>query len=136
MSEKTKEVTRTAGQKPAKSEFGGEKTVPGKHYIPDTDIVETGKELIVTMDVPGVKKDNIHIKLENNNLEVDALIDFYPYEKLTPVYTEYNVGHFTRRFTVSNTIDTAKIVANLVDGVLTLTLPKAPEVQPRKIEVE
>ena len=135
MSDKTKEVTKTESQKPLKSEFAGEKTISGKYYIPRTDIVETDKSLIVTMDVPGVNKDNINIRLENNNLEVDAQIDFSPYEKLNPVHTEYNVGHFTRSFTVSNVIDTAKIDANLAEGVLTLTLPKAPEAQPRKIEI-
>ncbi len=135
MDSKKKEVTKTKNKKPAKTEHVGERTVPGKYYIPQTDIVETDKSLIVTMDVPGVKKENIHIRLENNTLEVDAKIDFSPYEKLTPAYTEYNVGHFARTFTVSNIIDTAKIDANLDDGVLTLTLPKAPKAQPRKIEI-
>ncbi|MDR4503307.1 MAG: Hsp20/alpha crystallin family protein [Candidatus Scalindua sp.] len=135
MSNETKEVTKAENKKPLKTEHAGERTVPGKYYIPKTDIIETDKSLIVTMDVPGVKKENINIRLEANTLEVDAKIDFSPYEKLAPVYTEYNVGHFARRFTVSNIIDTTKIDANLADGVLTLTLPKAPEAQPRKIEI-
>lgn len=135
MSNETKEVTKTENKKPLKREHAEERTVQGKYYVPKTDIIETGKSLIVTMDVPGVKKENINIRLETNTLEVDAKIDFSPYENLTPVYTEYNVGHFARRFTVSNIIDTSKIDANLADGVLTLTLPKAPEAQPRKIEI-
>ncbi|MFQ5687567.1 MAG: Hsp20/alpha crystallin family protein [Candidatus Scalindua sp.] len=136
MSKETKEITKTENRKPEKTEYSGERTVPGKYYIPKTDIAETEKSLVVTMDVPGVRKENVNITLENNNLEVDAKIDHSPYEKLNPVYTEYNVGHYARRFTVSNIIDTAKIDANLTDGVLTLKLPKAPEALPRKIEIK
>ncbi|GJQ58585.1 MAG: Hsp20/alpha crystallin family protein [Candidatus Scalindua sp. AMX11] len=135
MSDERKEIAKAENKKPEKTECAGERTIPGKYYIPRTDIAETEKNLVVTMDVPGVRKENLNITLENRNLEVDAKIDFSPYEKLDPVYTEYNVGHYTRSFTVSNTIDTKNIDANLTDGVLTLTLPKAPEALPRKIEI-
>ncbi len=135
MDKKTKEVKKAKNQKVKKSEYSGEKTVAGKYYVPPTDIIETKKSLVVTMDMPGVKKESIHVKLEDNVLEVDGQIDYSPYNDLNPVYTEYNVGHFTRKFSVSNEIDTGKIDANLSDGVLTLTLPKAPEAQPRQIKV-
>jgi len=135
MDKKTSEVKTVKDQKVKKSEFTGEKTVAGKYYVPLTDIVETEKSLVVTMDIPGVKKENIHVKLEDNVLEVDGQIDYSTYNDLNPVYTEYNVGHFTRKFSVSNEIDTGNIDANLSDGVLTLTLPKAPEAQPRQINV-
>jgi HSP20 family protein len=136
MSKETKGLTKTENKKPEKTEYTRERTVPGKYYIPKTDIEETEKSLVVTMDVPGVRKENVNITLENNNLEVDAKIDHSPYENLNPVYTEYNVGHYTRRFTVSNIIDTVEIDANLTDGVLTLTLPKAEKSLPRKIEIK
>lgn len=135
MSNETKEITKAENKKPEKTEYAGERTIQGKYYVPKTDIAETEKNLVVTMDVPGVRKENVKITLENNNLEIDAKIDFSPYEKLDPVYTEYKVGHYARRFAVSNIIDTAKIDANLTDGVLTLTLPKVPESLPRKIEI-
>ncbi|GAX62148.1 small heat shock protein [Candidatus Scalindua japonica] len=135
MSKGTKEITKTENRKQEKTEYAGERTVSGRYYIPKTDIAETETSLMVTMDVPGVRKKNVNITLEDNQLEVDAKIDYSPYENLDPVYTEYNVGHYTRRFTVSNIIDTAKIDANLTDGVLTLTLPKAPEALPKKIEI-
>jgi len=135
MDKKTKEVKKVKDQEVKKSEYSGEKTVAGKYYVPLTDIIETEKSLVVTMDMPGVKKENVHVKLEDNVLEVDGQIDHSPYNDLNPVYTEYNVGHFTRKFTVSNEIDTENIDANLSDGVLTLTLPKAPETQPKHIKV-
>ncbi len=135
MDNETKAVKKSEDQKVKKSESTGERTVAGKYYVPLTDIIETKKSLIVTMDMPGVDKESINVKLEENILEVDGQIDHSPYNELNPVYTEYNVGHFSRKFTVSNEIDTGNIEANLSDGVLTLTLPKAPEVQPRHIEV-
>ena len=89
----------------------------------------------VVMEMPGVEKKDIDVALENGVLRVDGRIDFSKYEGMEPVYTEYNVGHYTRSFTLSNKIDQEKISAQLDDGVLTLTLPKAKEAQPRRIAI-
>ncbi|MBF0238386.1 MAG: Hsp20/alpha crystallin family protein [SAR324 cluster bacterium] len=134
MSIENKELNKTE-QNVTKKESGEEKTVAGRFYSPPTDIVETDKSLIVNMDMPGVLKENLAIRLENQVLEVEGHIDFSPYQGLNPIYTEYNVGHYTRKFTVSSSIDTDKIEASLNDGVLTLTLPKAEKAQPRQIQI-
>lgn len=112
-----------------------EETVPGKFYVPPTDIHETPKALVLTMEMPGVEKDKIDVRLEKNVLAVEGRIDFSKYDDLKPVYTEYNVGHFRRSFKISNEIDQAKIAARLDNGVLTLDLPKVEERQPRTIAV-
>ena len=112
-----------------------EKTVPGRYYVPYADIYETDEALSVVMEMPGVERNNINVALENNVLRVDGQIDFSKYDDMEPVYTEYNVGHYTRSFTLSNRIDQDKISAQLEDGVLTLTLPKAKEAQPRRISI-
>jgi len=112
-----------------------EHTVPGKKYLPGTDIVETEKELLLYMDMPGVHKDNVKISLEKNVLGIDGQIDSSPYENLKPLYTEYNIGHFSRHFELSNEIDQSKIDASIEDGVLLLTLPKVPKTQPTTIQV-
>src|SRR5690348_5711958 len=62
-----------------------EKTVPTRHYIPSTDIYETSDALTVVMEVPGVEKKAITVGLENDNLRVEAQIDFSKYEGLEPV---------------------------------------------------
>ena len=110
-----------------------EKTVPARYYVPTTDIFETDDALTVVMEIPGVERQALEVNIENNVLRVDARIDFSKYEELEPLYTEYNVGHFTRSFTLSNNIDQQQISAQLDDGVLTLTLKKAKEALPRRI---
>jgi HSP20 family molecular chaperone IbpA len=112
-----------------------EKTIPGRFYVPASDIFETEDALTVIMEMPGVEKKNINIALENDVLRVEGQIDFSSYAGMEPVYTEYNVGHYARAFTLSGKIDREKISAQLDDGVLTLTLPKAKEAMPRRIAV-
>jgi len=119
-----------------KQEHKEERTVAGRYFIPQTDIVENNKSLIVMMDMPGVKKEDVSVKLENNLLEVEGRIDYSPYKELNPVYAEYNIGHYARKFTVSNTLDTSNIEAFLKEGVLCLTLLKAPEAKPKEIPVK
>ena len=110
-----------------------EKTAPIRYYVPQADIFETEDTLQVILEVPGVQKDKIDIQLEKDTLRIDAQIDVSKYEGYEPVYTEYNVGHFQRSFTLSNRIDRDAISADLQDGVLTLTLMKAKEAKPRSI---
>jgi HSP20 family protein len=110
-----------------------ENTAPGHYYVPAADIFETDDTLTVILEMPGVQKNNVNVALENDVLRVDGKIDFSDYSELDPVYTEFNVGHYTRGFTLSNKIDQNKISAQLDGGVLTLTLPKAQDALPRRI---
>ena len=112
-----------------------EKTVPARYYVPATDIYETDQALMVVMELPGVDKKDLELAVENDALRVEGRINLGKYEGLEPLYTEYNVGHFARRFTLSGKIDQGSINAELENGVLTLTLPKAKEAQPRKIAI-
>jgi HSP20 family protein len=112
-----------------------EKTVPARYYLPTTDIYETEDALTVVMELPGVERQAVDVNVENNVLRVEGRIDSSKYEGLEPLYTEYNVGHFTRSFTLSNKIDQQQISAQLDDGVLTLTLRKAKEALPRRIAI-
>lgn len=112
-----------------------EQTVPARFYVPYTDIYETDAALWVSMEMPGVEKDNVEVKLEKNVLSIEGRIDFTKYEKLTPLYTEYNIGHYRRDFRLSSAIDSQHISAKLDGGVLTVELPKSKETVPRRINV-
>jgi HSP20 family protein len=130
----------TTGQELAfqqKRELQGkeEATAPVRMFVPVTDIYETEEGLTVLMEMPGVDKSNVEIDVKDSVLTIQGRIDFAKYEELKPVYTEYNIGHYRRSFSISNKIDQEKISAEMSDGVLKLTLPKVEEVRPRKIAV-
>jgi len=112
-----------------------ERTVPGRFYVPHTDVYETEDALMVVMEMPGVAREAVEIELKDDVLHVQARIDPSKYEGMEPVYTEYNVGHWMRSFALSDRVDREQIGAQLEDGVLTLTLPKAAEARPRRIAI-
>ena len=112
-----------------------ERTVPGRYYAPVTDIYETDNGLMIVMEVPGVTKERVSIDLQGDVLRIEGQIDFSQYKGMEPVYTEYNIGHFVRTFSLPSKTDREKIAAQLEDGVLTLTLPKVQEAQPRRIAI-
>lgn len=114
---------------------GEEKTIPGRFFIPSTDVYETEDGLTLVMEMPGVVADALDISLEDGLLRVEGRLDFSKYQGLGPVYTEYNVGHYARSFSLSDKVDQENIGARLEGGVLTLTLPKAPAARPRRIAV-
>ena len=113
-----------------------ESTTPVRSFVPNTDIFETENALMVVMELPGVDREHTEITVEDNVLSVSGRIDFSKYEKLQPVYTEYNIGYFRRTFSLApSSIDEQKISADMRDGVLTLTLPKAERIKPRRIQL-
>jgi HSP20 family protein len=112
-----------------------ESTVPTRAFVPATDIYETDDALTIVMEIPGVPKEDLDVSVESGVLNVEGRLNFKKYEGMQPVYTEYNVGHYQRSFSLTNRIDQLKIRADVSDGVLTLVLPKAEEAKPRKITV-
>ena len=114
----------------------GEKTEPSRYYVPQTDIHESPDALLVTMDMPGVGKESLDIQLEDDVLTVTGKINFSNYDDLKPIYTEYNIGNYTRKFTLSNSIDHQGITAKMNDGVLEVHLPKVKEVGAKRIDVQ
>ena len=112
-----------------------ETTIPARQFLPTADIFETDRSLTVVLEMPGAKKENVNVNVDDGILKIDGKIDFSKYEGLRPVYTEYNIGHYTRSFRLSSAIDQTKIKAEMKDGVLTVVLPKSERAQPRRIEV-
>jgi HSP20 family molecular chaperone IbpA len=112
-----------------------EATIPARVFVPTTDIFETEQALTLVAEMPGVDKAKVDVSVEDGVLTIQGQIDFSKYEGLRPVYTEYNIGHYRRVFTLSNRIDQNNISAEMKDGVLTLVLPKAEEAKPRRINV-
>jgi HSP20 family molecular chaperone IbpA len=114
-----------------------EATIPARVFLSNTDIFETEDALTVVMEMPGVNRDHTDITVEDDVLSVSGRVDFKGYQNLQPVYTEYNVGNYRRSFNLSpNSFDEHKITAEMKDGVLTLTLPKAERTKSRRIPLK
>jgi HSP20 family protein len=124
-------VAKTAAEQPALAE----RTRDGYCFRPNVDIVEQNDELLVVADVPGAKSDTIDVKFEDGTLEIEAAVEPRQSDGRGCLLHEYNVGDYYRSFQVSEAIDASKISAQYADGVLTLRLPKAEAVKPRKIAV-
>jgi HSP20 family protein len=113
-----------------------ETTIPARIFLPTTDIYETQDALFVILEMPGVEKKDVDVRVEDGVLNVEGRLDFSKYQNLQPVYTEYNIGHYSRSFRLSKKIDQNNIRAELKDGVLSLTLAKIEEAKPRAIQVQ
>jgi HSP20 family protein len=113
---------------------GGEPTRAGLAYSPAVDILRTDDALTLVADLPGVKKADLEIGIEDGVLAISAPVADVE-ARYKPVYREYGVGGYVRRFALSDKIDQARISAELEGGVLTVTLPKAERLKPRRIEV-
>ena len=112
-----------------------ESTVPARTFMPAADIYEAESALTVVLEMPGVDKANVDVIVEEGVLTVQGRLDFSKYEGMQPVYSEYNIGHYRRSFSLSNKIDQGKISADMSDGMLTVTLPKAEEARARRITI-
>jgi HSP20 family protein len=122
-------------QKKREQETREESTIPARVFVPSADIYETQDALTVILEMPGVEKNNVDVRVEDGVLSVLGKLDLSKYQGLQPLYIEYNVGHYSRSFQLSSKVDQNKIAAELKDGVLSLTLPKVEQAKPRTIEV-
>lgn len=122
-------------QKKRELEGKEESTVPARTFVPTADIYEDRDSLKMILEMPGVDKGSVAVRVEEGVLHVEGKLDLSKYRGLQPLYTEYNIGNYSRSFRLSNAIDQNKIGAELKDGVLSLTLPKAEKAKPRTIQV-
>ncbi|MEW6271826.1 MAG: Hsp20/alpha crystallin family protein [Thermodesulfobacteriota bacterium] len=113
------------------------RTRPGRTFVPDVDIREDDDALWFWVDMPGVEQDKVTVDLDDDVLTLQGEVGLEDYEGLSPVYTEYNVGGFARRFTLPDgaRFDRDAITARMADGVLEIKLPKAEPAKPRRITV-
>jgi HSP20 family protein len=112
-----------------------ESTIPARLFVPTADIFETDQALTMILEMPGASKDNVEVSIEDDILTIEGRIDFSKYQGLQPLYTEYNIGNYSRSFEISNSIEQGGIRAEMKDGVMTLFLPKAERARPRRINV-
>jgi len=101
---------------------------------PVASVVEDGDAYMLNVEMPGVNKEGLEISVENNELAIVGRRSL-PQIEGTLIHRESRTENFRRVFELDPSIDTSKVSARIDQGVLTLTLPKAEQVKPRKITV-
>ncbi len=120
--------------KEVRTETGKADHTRGVVFAPRVDITEVEDDMLLYVDLPGVKSEDVDVRFENRELQIRG--------KVTPAATEphfllneYGVGDYYRAFSVTDDIDAEKIRADLNDGVLTVHLPKVAALKQRRITV-
>jgi HSP20 family protein len=132
----TEKENRPARENGANANGAAQQQPQQRGYLqPPVTVVETKDGYILEAEMPGVGKDGLEVLLENNELTIVGHRRF-PVQGIEPLYRESVDRDFRRAFVLDPAIDTAKIKAQIDRGVLTLELPKAEKVKPRKISVE
>ena len=116
--------------------FGGE-NLSLATWTPACDIYENENEIVVKAELPEVKKEDVHVSIDNNVLTIRGERKLSEETKKENYHrVERSYGEFTRIFTLPNFIDTAKVNAEFKDGMLRVTLPKREETKPKQVEVK
>ena len=110
--------------------------LPVREY-PAMDIVEQGKDFMVNVDLPGVKKEDIKITFEENVLTVEGSRKTAELpEQAELLLQEVRSGEFHRSIRFRQDVDTEKMSAELNNGVLSITLPKSEAVKAKEISIK
>ena len=107
-----------------------------QHVVPPVDVFEDDSAITLLADLPGVPREQLNVRVDGETLVLEATAAAAGPENLELVYGEAQCPAYRRQFTLSRELDTSRIEAQMRDGVLRLTIPKAEEARPRRIEVQ
>src|SRR5688572_23833263 len=107
-----------------------------RYQVPPVDIFESEDGLVVVVDMPGVDKDGIDIRVDNGILTIRGKVQPIARGNGHQGYNEFVLLDYFRQFQLSDEVDVEKISADLKHGVLTIQLPKAEKAKPRRISVK
>ena len=106
-------------------------------WTPAVDIIEKGEDLVIRAEIPGVDRDAIDVKVEDNTLILSGERVRETESDQTQEYRrERAYGSFVRSFGLPKTVDAQRISASYKNGILEITLPKAEEARPRKVDIK
>ena len=110
--------------------------VADRRWTPAVDVRESGDALTLTVELPGLRKEDVQITLENNILSLSGERKF---EKETEEENYHRIerayGSFSRSFTLPANVKADQVAATFQDGLLTISLPKVEEAKPRKVDI-
>lgn len=104
--------------------------------IPPVAIAENGEAITLWADLPGVAKENLSVGVEGDTLTIEGAVSLGESASLSDIYAEVGVAQYKRSFVLGQDLDKEKIDARLVNGVLTLVIPKVEQAKPRRIAVK
>ncbi|MCX7818319.1 MAG: Hsp20/alpha crystallin family protein [Kiritimatiellae bacterium] len=103
---------------------------------PATDIYETDEAIVVVADLPGLDQSCVNVELDDEVLRIRGTAPSGQPEMVSPDLEEFCVRDYERSFAIHVPVDRDHVRAQMKNGVLTVTLPFAPEVRPKPIKVE
>jgi HSP20 family protein len=106
------------------------------HVVPPVDVFENDASITLLADLPGVAREQLQVRVDGDTLVLEATAASTSPEDMELVYGELQSASYRRQFTLSRELDAARIEAQLRDGVLRLTIPKAEEARPRRVQVQ
>jgi HSP20 family protein len=104
--------------------------------LPPVDVYENDNAITLVADLPGVTREQLQVRVDGETLVLEATATIEGPENMELVYGEAQYLAYRRQFTLSRELDASRIEAQLRDGVLRLSIPKAEEAKPRRIEVQ
>jgi HSP20 family protein len=116
---------------------GGDADLPTTTgFVPPVDVYEDGHKIVLKLEVPGIKQDDLDIRIENNTLTVRGERKFEKEEKEENFHRiERRYGAFFRAFTLPTTVNTENVKASYDSGILKLELDKRAEAKPKQIKI-
>lgn len=118
------------------SQSGSSESLETGSFVPAVDIYEDAQKVVVKVEAPGVKQEDLDVRLEENTLTIRGERKFESEEKEENFHRiERRYGSFVRSFSVPQTVDTEGVTANYDAGVLTVTLAKKAEAKPKQVKI-
>jgi len=127
----SQDMVKSQGSSPAHRE---ETRTTGRVLFPAVDIFESEDYLTLIADLPGVDKKGLDVNLEKGILTING--EVHTENRGNQILQEFSPANYYRQFKLTEHIDADKSQAELKNGVLTLTIPKAESAKPRKIEIK
>ena len=115
----------------------GEECSAESKWLPTTDVVENENDYQLVLELPGIEREAINVKLESNSLDISGERKRTELCENSQAYTNERVyGEFSRRFKLPKDVDSTGLTAEFKNGLLEISLPKKKEAQPRSIEIK
>jgi len=105
----------------------------GRAVAPLFDVYETDTSFVLVADMPGVRFDGLEVVAERDGVTIRGRVTR---PERAPEHQEYELVDYFQSLALTEDLDLSKVNASLKDGVLRLTIPKSPTIQPRRIQIK